>query len=249
MNANLLATVVGRRLSMPGDRPTHRNTDQITGRTMTAKRPIFGTTVIALFIVGCTSGSAATPSATSPTSDTRPSPIASMAAATSADPKGDLHNPEGKKIKSPAYVDVLRLGAAASGGEFTFRAELAGLIPPASTLTQTLNYYWEFETDGAGEVTYSSLVGNLESGRFTGDVTDWTAGHAYSGNKFPGRITVDGPTVTLSLPATALGSPDVVRYHLVTQATDANGDVTAEDVAPNGKSNLVDGSWLTVTAS
>jgi hypothetical protein len=92
------------------------------------------------------------------------------------------------------------------------------------------------------------LVANRENGTWYASLTDFSSGHADTGDAFPGSLFIADKLVTITVPLTSLRMPTQLRLGVVSQRADhAHGAVLAEDEAPKGASTDKPGeTWLTL---
>jgi hypothetical protein len=165
------------------------------------------------------------------------------------DPKSDLRNADGKKIKKRVpHIDITRLSASADGTDLRITLRLAGDVPrEMASFQQELNYLVVLEADKSGENDYWLMLTNLEAGSWSPALSDWATNYTKDEDEFPGTFVVADNEVSFIVSLSALGSPTSLRLSAITQKADhETGDVEAEDQVPKGEQYVPAKSWLTL---
>jgi hypothetical protein len=162
------------------------------------------------------------------------------------DPKNDLVNEDGKKVKRVPHVDITRLYAWANGAELRVTLRMAGDVPDEmSSVRQELNYLVMVEADESGSEDYWLMLTNQEDGSWAPELTDLATGQGRHGDDFPGYHVIADNELSFSVSLTALGSPSSLRLSAITQKADhETGRVEAEDQAPKGEQYIPADAWL-----
>ena len=122
-------------------------------------------------------------------------------AVTIKDPKNDLVNEDGRKVKRVPQIDITRLYAWANGTDLRITLRLAGNVPKdMSSVSQELNYLVVIEADESGEYDYWVMLTNLEDGSWSVALSDWATGLSQSDEKFPGYHVIAKNEVSFPYP-------------------------------------------------
>jgi hypothetical protein len=204
-----------------------------------------------------TRGSTATPAPTSAPAPTPTPPATSPAAATTtpaaamiADPPGDVGLPN-----PPGYLDGLAAGVAKDAGVFIFRFVLAEPIPRALEIPNGWDSIgWSFclDTDRAAPKGYPFspstavpcefiLLLRSSGGPLKAELIDRrTMQDGKDAVVTPLDNSIDGATVTVSLPVGAIGDPASFTWVWATTLLDQLGTNTFKDVDEIPDSSFAD---------
>ncbi len=150
-----------------------------------------------------------------------------------ADPPGDATRDDGTPLMTRSIVDIEKVSIAAEGEDLVFTLTVGEAIPSVKP-AELLGIEWGFllDTDGDGKPDWGLYTAYPEGGLSYG-LYDQQTKERFPDQQFPGSFSLDGATITWTLPVSAIRSPQEFQWLAYTDA----GIIPESDQDPIRKIN------------
>lgn len=219
------------------------------------KGAAFAGIIVSVFLIAAV-GSGCGDSSSSGSSTKPPAPASGISRPSAGvveviDSLGDTIDPGGKGAGAPREVDINRVTVSREGQNLIFTMDVSGNLPEVRP-PDTLAAEWGFllDTDGDGTADWGIFARFPKADNWSWGLFNQKTKEQAVDQQFPGTMTRNGTTLTLTINAVAIGSPqsfkwvaytdDVARLVAGETAADTKqaGDRVPQDAWPLGN------SWL-----